>query len=543
MRRLASTTALVALLGVASPAFAQDRTETPPPGGTGRTDAPGGAAPAAGNEGDRLQKLEQRIEEQEREIQELKRENEAKDLKKKPGIDEKGAVQEASAKKPSDPQFEWGYDSGFFVKGTIHDMPFDLRPVGRIQLDYRAFPHSSANDVYQNKPPQDEFLLRRARVGFLGTFSVFGFDLEVDPTRNSSTQLLLGDCWFQYQQFPEFVIRFGHFKSPFGLEDGMTSDNYTWFVERPMIVGSGTSLAPDFHPGVMVYGTFGAEKFGKGFFQYYLAAQNQTQNNVVGSGDPMTTARLASAIGELFLVGVSARWENRSGLPPVSNVGTAATTPPAAVTATNASATNLSFAGLTPGQYQFFAPVFVRGWTQAYNIDASYYDGPFRVKAEFGYASQERWHVLADHSSATGLVTQGGVLTAGWLFWGPPKGIDHPSFPFKDWQLFSMESEITRTRNVGCEILATLEWMSIGQTHGGRFGQNGRPAAPSTAPNADKVRGNDCKTIGLGMNLFAMENVKFSADWYHLRIGDEARAEKAHTRFADEFLFRAQLEF
>src|SRR5581483_2262793 len=247
-----------------------------------------------------------------------------------------------------------------------------------------AFPHASQNDVYQNKFPTDEFLLRRGRAGFTGKVGVFAFDLELDPSRNSTTQLLLGDFWFEYRQFPEFVVRFGHMKAPWGLEDGMTSDNFTDFVERPMFEGSGTNLAPDFHPGVELYGTFGSDKFSHGFFQYYLACQNQTQNNAPFTGDPLVSARLASEVGPI-MVGVSGRWENRSG-------GTAfsgAHSP----TAANAPSTNLSFPGLTPGQFQFFAPVLVRGWTQAYGFDISVYQGPFMARGEFGYGSQERWHV------------------------------------------------------------------------------------------------------------------------------------------------------
>jgi hypothetical protein len=40
-----------------------------------------------------------------------------------------------------------------------------------------------------------------------------------------------------------------------------------------------------------------------------------------------------------------------------------------------------------------------------------------------------------------------------------------------------------------------------------------------------------------------MENVKFMADYVHARIGDQSTAERGHSRYADELLFRAQLEF
>jgi phosphate-selective porin len=484
-------------------------------------DSPPTPVEPGASESDRIRALEKKLDEQQRELDELRT---AKDEATKP------AIEPSTTKSPDPTHFEWGFDDGFFVKGEIQDQRFELRPVGRIQLDYRAFPHASSNDAFATKAPSDEFLLRRAWLGFSGWFAVFRFDLVTDLARTASTQLPLAACFFEYRQFPKFVVRFGHFVTPFGLEDGMTLPFYMDFIERMMIEGSGLTLAPDYRVGGMVYGTFGADTFGHGVFQYYLACTDETQNNVVGSGDPMITARLASEVGGL-LVGASGRWENRSGIPPA--------TPPA----TAPSVTQQSFPGLTPGQFQFFAPVLVRGWTQAYEGDVSHYQGPFWIKAEFGYGSQERWRVLADHSNGTALITQGAALTAGWLFWAPAKGQERPLVPFKDWQLFSLDAEKTRTRNVGAEVVVRVEYLTIDEARGGRVGQNGVPAQPSTAPNADKVKGNDCRALGLGLNLGPTENVRFMADWYHLRIGDQSRAERAHSRFGDELLFRGQLEF
>jgi hypothetical protein len=93
------------------------------------------------------------------------------------------------------------------------------------------------------------------------------------------------------------------------------------------------------------------------------------------------------------------------------------------------------------------------------------------------------------------------------------------------------------------ELVCRLEWMSVGEARGGRKGQGGAPAFPSLAPDADKIAGNDAKAFSVGLNLDPIENVRFMVDYVHLRIGDQARSEKAHSRFGDEFLFRAQLEF
>lgn len=87
--------------------------------------------------------------------------------------------------------------------------------------------------------------------------------------------------------------------------------------------------------------------------------------------------------------------------------------------------------------------------------------------------------------------------------------------------------------------------MSLDDARGGRRldPTTGLPATPTTAANAAKVKGNDAKAVTVGLNLDVIENVRIMADYVHIRIGDQSRAEKAHSRQADEFLMRAQLEF
>jgi hypothetical protein len=49
--------------------------------------------------------------------------------------------------------------------------------------------------------------------------------------------------------------------------------------------------------------------------------------------------------------------------------------------------------------------------------------------------------------------------------------------------------------------------------------------------------------VTTGLNLDLTDNVRFMVDWVHLQVADRERAERAHSRQADELLFRAQLEF
>jgi phosphate-selective porin len=463
----------------------------------------------------RLNELEKKVAEQQREIEALKQARPAAPAA--PAIDEKSGA-EAAATKTAPPKFEWGFNDGFFVSGELNGTGYSIRPRARIQLDYRAFPHSDQNLAYPHPIPEDQFLVRRARFGFDGNFGVFKFDFEADPTRSGNVPL--GDFWLQYSQFEAFQVRAGHFKAPFTLEDGMTADIYLETIERSMIGGSGNTVAPDFHPGAEVFGVL-----ADGLFNYFLAAQNQADSNTVtATGDPLVTARVESDVEKELFVGVSSLFTRLGG--PIQT----------------------SFPGRTPGQFQFFNPVSVRGWEQAYNFDAALYHGPFWMMFEAIWAQQERLRVLADGTNGTPLVTQGGEVTVGWMFFGPSRDSAAPhGDPFDEWQLFSMDIQKRKNaRNVGLELLVRLEWMDLEDARGGRRFTSATEttvATPSTAANAAKVKGNDCKALTVGLNLDATENVRFMADYVHLDIGDKSRAERAHSHQADEFLFRAQLEF
>src|SRR5438309_382674 len=117
-----------------------------------------------------------------------------------------------------DARLEWGYKNGFYVKGEADGMPYEIRPRARAQFDYRGF---DPDQRPGGTGAEDRFVLRRTRVGFDGSMSVFGYQLEVDPPRSGTP---LGDFWIQYQQFEEWRVRMGHYKTPWSVENGMTSD-------------------------------------------------------------------------------------------------------------------------------------------------------------------------------------------------------------------------------------------------------------------------------------------------------------------------------
>lgn len=501
---LVATTVLVLTARVA---VAQ---EAPAPAGHGKT----------GTTEDRIGELERKVEEQGRELEDLKRE-EAREKAHEPA--EKGHG-EKPGEKAEGPHTE--YDQGFQIRGELGGSEYLVRPVGGIELDYHAFPHAK---------PKDRFVLQRAIVGLVGKVNVFDYDFEVCPTRGQGGGIPLDNFFFQVHAIDELMARVGHYRTPFTIDSGVLNPYYVDLAGAPMCIDS---LAPDLHPGAELLGHMAGH-----LFQYWLSVQNQTDSNKVVSGDPMTSARVqVEHLG--FSLGCAGVWENLS-------------------------TRQESVEGATPGGFRWFDPVDVRGWTQRYEVDLFYEHGPFFAGGEYLYVSQERWRVLADGGNGTGLVAQGFYATAGFMFWGPSEeGESHhaehaehaehgeggrekhesahplPRPPFEGWKFFDMGIERRgNKRNVGMELVARVEWMSVGDSHGGRKGQGGVPATPSTAPDADKVASNEARAFSIGINLDPIENVRFMADWVHLRIGDQSRAERDHSRFADEFLFRAQLEF
>jgi len=495
---LASSLVLV-LCAVAS---AQDAGAPGDPG----TEKPKTEKPASRSA--QLDELERRVAEQEKQLDALR----ASEATEAPKTTPKDAV---SAEEQ--PKLELGYKDGFFLKGKIFGGDYEVRPRAKIELDYRAFPHAAQNDLFLHPVPQDEFLLRRAWLGFSGRFSVFSFDLELNLAA-PTTQLLLGDFWFQYDGYDAFKVRFGHLRVPFGLEDGITPFMWTDTIERAMVIGSGQTVAPDLRPAVQVFG-----KLADGLFNYWFGAANQQDTNTAITGDPLAFARVESDVAKTVFVGASGLWTRLGG--PVQS----------------------SFAGKTPGQFQFFAPVNVRGREQVYGVDAAIYRGPFWFAAEYVWAQQERQRVVAGGADGTPLITQGGYATVGYMFLGPPSDSKGPHKVFEGWQLFSGDIERKKAaRNVGLEVLARFEWMSLDQARGGRHWTSvakTTPALSSTAPDAASVKGDDAKGATLGLNLDAIENVRFMVDYIHLWFGDQTRAERPHSRQADELLFRAQLEF
>ena len=391
-----------------------------------------------------------------------------------------------------------------------------LHPRAGVQTDLRAYPAGDAR-------PDDNFLVRRARVGLDGTLGDFAFVVQVQVQR-SPTQLV--DAWVQWQRYDALRLRFGHFKTPFSLDNGPTGGDFTTdFIERPMVIGSGRTLAPDFHLGAEALGTL-----LDGHVRYWLSAQNQPDSSQVRSSDLMYAARLELLYGPVS-VGGGGVWEWHPDVEP-------------------------GFPGVTPGQFEFFQPVSVAGLWQRWEVDLTVYTGPVFARCELAYAEQERRGVLAGGRDGTPLCTQGGELTLGWMVGGKRAGA-RPSTraiqpdsgraiePLDGWSWLSWDVLKRRDRRqAGLELLARVEWMRLDDRRGGGRLASGQRAREATGATATNVAGAECTAVSLGINFNPIEDVRFSVNWVHLWFSDRLRAERAaDDRQSDELLLRAQLDF
>ena len=213
------------LLALASPAVAQEvQLDTLEPA----DEAPVQAAPAPTGDAvlDRLNALEARV-------SQLERENAA--LKQQAELTE-GRVETVETRSAKAVQFGWA-PSFSDPAGN-----FTFKPRGVIEADAGIF-----NEREGGYDFSDGTLLRRARLGFEGTaFKWFNYRAEVDFAGNAVN---ITDFYLQYTKIPKTVLTIGQHKAPFGLESN-NSDNYNMFLERGMFTNAFGSAGAERRIGI-----------------------------------------------------------------------------------------------------------------------------------------------------------------------------------------------------------------------------------------------------------------------------------------------------
>ncbi len=138
------------------------------------------------------------------------------------------------------------------------DGAFKLKFGGRIQADYTFV---DADSALESRTEGDGFEFRRTRLFFSGTiYERISFKAQYDFAGGDAD---FKDVWIGLNQ-DWGVLRFGHFKEPFGLEE-QTSSKYLAFLERSL----NNAFSPGRSSGVGAHG--GNDTINWGFGAFYDA--------------------------------------------------------------------------------------------------------------------------------------------------------------------------------------------------------------------------------------------------------------------------------
>jgi len=168
---------------------------------------------------------------------------------------------------------------------------------GFIQAQYEAGDVFAFEGRFGSAAIKDRFRLRRARINLTGEFAEqFDFKLEgefeqsdVGLTIRDATGRTLGsnstrtafggtDLFINWHRYPEFQIKVGQYKAPFGLEQ-LTSDTKLFTLERSQVT---SALTPERQVGVEVWGKPLTSVFPeqKDLLTYYAGIFNGNGRNI-----------------------------------------------------------------------------------------------------------------------------------------------------------------------------------------------------------------------------------------------------------------------
>jgi phosphate-selective porin len=228
------------------------------------------AAAETKSDSERLEKLERAVELLQKRNAEL--EQEVKSLKR-----EKPAAATLSAEKRS----HFVPDSKSVMEKT--EVTEEKKPLyvvpgaseiklvlgGFIQMQYEGGDVFAFEGRFGSAAIDDRFRLRRARINLTGDFAEhFDFKMEGEfeqgdvtltvrdatgrtlASNSTRTEFGATDIWINWHQFPEFQIKAGQYKAPFGL-DQITPDTKLFLTERSQVT---SALTPERQVGVEVWG-------------------------------------------------------------------------------------------------------------------------------------------------------------------------------------------------------------------------------------------------------------------------------------------------
>jgi len=185
---------------------------------------------------ERLKKLEERVEAQQKEIEALKK------------------------AKPADSGVTGSLTDG--LRFQTPDKSIDIHVGGRFQEQYR----DTFNRPNSNRTSVDTFFIRAARVKVDGTFfRDFGFQVEGDfPSSTTGPTPTLQSAFVEWRKLKEFRLMFGQIKAPISQER-LRSRLFSDFVDDPML----TRFVPGYDIGVQAHGAL-----ADGILGYQVAVTN-----------------------------------------------------------------------------------------------------------------------------------------------------------------------------------------------------------------------------------------------------------------------------
>ncbi len=266
-----------------------------------------------------------------------------------------------------------------------------LRLRGLVQADARFF-FDDADAA------QDQFLLRRARLGFEGRFAE-RYSFIVQPEFAGSTVSIL-DANLAVAITPALNVRVGRFKTPVGLEQ-LQSDSVAFFNERSIA----TNLAPNRDVGVGAFGSV---------FEKRLGYQVSVTNGVIDGGN--SPASSANPEGDFTLAArlfATPFAEDKDS--PLKGLGFGLAG--AAGNYGGTTANPLVNAYRTDGQQTFFAyrgATVADGTATVLSPQAHFYSGPFGLLAEYFRNTAE----LRNGANAREVTNQAWNLSVGWVLTG-----------------------------------------------------------------------------------------------------------------------------
>ena len=240
-------------------------------------------AGAQTSDSDRLKKLEQAVEQLQKQNAELKKE--ISSLKKE------GVAQPSGKTKTV-----VSYDGKTYVEKnvaveekpplyvTVAGPEFRLTLGGFIQTNFEDGDVSAFEGRFGKTALTDRFRLRRARLTLTGDFAE-NFDFKVegdfeqsDGISSNRTDFSGTDIFVNWHQFQEAQIKVGQWKAPFGLEQ-LTPDTTLLLIERSLPTGA---ITPDRQIGVQLWGKpfAGIWPEQKDLLTYYAGVFNGNGRNV-----------------------------------------------------------------------------------------------------------------------------------------------------------------------------------------------------------------------------------------------------------------------